>query len=244
MNNELELLNKEWYSIKEIAELSGYDLASLKYGENNLPTIMKKMSVNMEVNTRLGGYHNTQKFYSENVLKALKEYQIRNSAPNALKDKETAIEGNVSVIKNETVKSTIENLLDNPKTLNMLLTESLARTKALGIENKQLKDVIETQKPMVEGYTRIANSSGLKTIKEVANILGYGEKTYFALLRDKKILFKDNGVNLPMREYIESGYFEVKEEPFKRDGQTYLYSRVFVTAKGLLWLEKKTPKEA
>ena len=91
---------------------------------------------------------------------------------------------------------------------------------------------------------RIADSSGLKSIKEVADILGYGEKTYFATLRGLGILFKDNGVNLPKREYINQGYFEVKEEPYERNGNTYLYSRVYVTAKGLLWLEKKTPKVA
>lgn len=88
---------------------------------------------------------------------------------------------------------------------------------------------------------RIADSSGLKSIKEVADILGYGEKTYFAMLRGMGILFKDNGINLPKREYINSKYFEVKEEPYKKDGRTYLYSRIYVTAKGLLWLEKKTP---
>lgn len=89
--------------------------------------------------------------------------------------------------------------------------------------------------------TRIADSSGLKTIKETADILGYGEKNYFAMLRGMGILFRDNGVNLPKRGYIESGYFEVKEEPYEKNGKTYLYSRVYVTAKGLLWLEKKTP---
>ena len=88
---------------------------------------------------------------------------------------------------------------------------------------------------------RIADSTGLKTIKEVADILGYGEKTYFALLRDMGILFRENGINLPKREYINSGYFEVKEEPYERNGKTFLYSRIYVTAKGLLWLEKKTP---
>ena len=75
-------------------------------------------------------------------------------------------------------------------------------------------------------------------------LLGYGEKTYFATLRGLGILFKDNGVNLPKREYINQGYFEVKEEPYESNGNTYLYSRVYVTAKGLLWLEKKTPKVA
>lgn len=116
--------------------------------------------------------------------------------------------------------------------------EELAILKA---KNKEQALKLEEQKPMVEGYTRIADSSGLKSIKEVADILGYGEKTYFALLRGEGILFKENGLNLPKREYINSGYFEVKEEPYERNGKPFLYSRIYVTAKGLLWLEKKTP---
>ena len=91
---------------------------------------------------------------------------------------------------------------------------------------------------------RIASSNGLKTVKEVADILGYGEKSYFSLLRGEGILFRDNGINLPKREYIDRGYFEVKEEPYERNGATFVYSRIYVTAKGLLWLEKKTPKRA
>lgn len=93
---------------------------------------------------------------------------------------------------------------------------------------------------------RIANSNGLKTIQETADILGYGSSTYFDLLRGKGIIFKDKKTqtNLPKREYLDSGYFEVKEEPYERNGKTFLYTRIFVTAKGLLWLEKKTPRRA
>ena len=105
-----ELTNAKWYTIEELAELCGFTTETLKHGETNLNVVMKKMSVNIEVNVRLGGYHNTQKFYSENVLKALKEYQIKNSVNNATKNKETAIQGNVSFIQNQTVKQTIKTM--------------------------------------------------------------------------------------------------------------------------------------
>lgn len=245
MENGLKPFEQEedWYTIEDLASLSGISIETLKGGHSPLKSPDFGIGIKTESKIKNIGGHRNIRFYSKNVLKALKAYQIKNGASNAVKNKEVAVSGNISVIQNQTVKQTINNLLDNPETLNMLLQESLTRNKALGIENKQLKDVIETQKPMVEGYARIADSSGLKTIKEAANILGYGEKTYFAILRDMGILFRDNGINLPKREYIDSGYFEVKEEPYERNGQTYLYSRVFVTAKGLLWLEKKTPKE-
>lgn len=123
-----------------------------------------------------------------------------------------------------------------PKTFGEAL--QLAANQQICIERQQAE--IAEMKPMVDGYKRISESKGLKTLKEVADILGFGEKTYFAMLRDMGILFRENGTNLPKREYIKSGYFEVKEVPYERKGEPCLYTKVYVTAKGLLWLEKKT----
>ena len=66
--------NTKWYTIEELAELCGISTETLKKGDSPL----SKLSIDFKVESRLGGYHNTQKFYSENVLKALKEYQIKN----------------------------------------------------------------------------------------------------------------------------------------------------------------------
>lgn len=77
-------------------------------------------------------------------------------------------------------------------------------------------------------------------MQEVAKILHIGSKTLFAILRDKKIFYreKSNGVNIPIEKYIKQGLFEVKEEPYRKDGKDCVYTRIFATAKGLLWLEK------
>jgi phage antirepressor YoqD-like protein/AraC-like DNA-binding protein len=96
-----EVANAKWYTIEELAELCGISVETLKKGDSPL----LKLSVDFKVESRLGGYHNTQKFYSENVLKALKEYQIKNSVSNATKNKETAIQGNVSFIQKQTEKT-------------------------------------------------------------------------------------------------------------------------------------------
>ena len=108
-----ELEENEWYTIEELAALCGYDARTLKHSENNLASIADKMSLNLEVNTRMGGYHNTQKFYSEKVLKALKEYQLKNSVPNAVKDKETVSE------KTMTTKELAETLGVDVDTVNI-----------------------------------------------------------------------------------------------------------------------------
>lgn len=123
---------EKWYTIQELAELCGFSVDTLKYGEVNLNAIMEKMSINIDVNTRLGGYHNTQKFYSENVLKALKEYQIKNGVSNATKDKETEIKHRMLPTTSVAGSVTDENLMT---------TRELAET--LGVDVKTVQRIAE-----------------------------------------------------------------------------------------------------
>lgn len=192
-----------WYSIEDLASLTGFSVATLQTGEINLSAIMERMSINLDVNTQLGGYHNTRKFYSEKVLRALKEYQVRNAVPNATKEKSIVVEGNVSLVQQATVKQTIDNLLDNPETLNLLLSESLARNKALGIENKQLKEVVAQKTAVIN---RIADGKGCFTINQTAKALKlpYGNKKLFEKLKALGFLNMDNS---PRQQYVNDGSF-------------------------------------
>lgn len=224
--------NKQWYTIEELAKLCGFTTETLKYGEMNLNAIMKKMSINIEVNTHLGGYHNTQKFYSENVLKALKQYQIRNSTPNTLKEKGIAIQGNVSF----TINETIEKLMDNPETLNLILQKSLERNQKLGIENKQLKEIISEQKPKVDVYNRIADGKGCFTMNQAAKALKlpYGNVTLFRKLREMQLLNNDNS---PKQEQTNNGNFRVVVKFVNNEVGNK--SITLVTTKGLVYLSKR-----
>lgn len=106
-------------------------------------------------------------------------------------------------------------------------------------KNEAQRAKLEEQAPKVEVFDRIADSSGLKSMQEVAKILKIGVNTLFALLRDAGIFYRSNGVNVPHDEHIRRGRFEVKEEPFMRDGKPCAYTRIFVTEKGLVWLARK-----
>ena len=117
--------------------------------------------------------------------------------------------------------------------------EELATLRAKVAEQGQ---ILLEQKPKVETYNRIADSAGLNTMQETAGILGFGSNTLFAMLRGMGIFYITNNVNLPKREYINAGYFTVKEKSYRRNGNGWLSTRIFVTAKGLLWLEKITKK--
>jgi phage antirepressor YoqD-like protein len=127
---------------------------------------------------------------------------------------------------------------------NQVIANAMAILQRRNVElQKRVKEAerqLTEQAPKVATYNRIANATGLKSIQEVAKILHIGSKTLFAILRDKKIFYreKSNGVNIPVEKYIKQGLFEVKEEPYRKDGKDCVYTRIFATAKGLLWLEK------
>ena len=101
------------------------------------------------------------------------------------------------------------------------------------------KEKLAELAPKAAVYDKIADSSGLKTIQEVAAIFNIGSKTFFDNLRRDGILYVTGGTNLPKREHIEAGRFKVVEEPFKIGQITNVYSRIFVTPKGELWLAQK-----
>lgn len=145
-----------------------------------------------------------------------------------------------SQVKNTTTDlEVISNALSAFNALQEVYNRKETEYKATIAE--QEKKLIE-QKPKVKTYNRIADSKGLKTLQETAAILGMGSNVLFATLRGMNILYRSNGNNIPMRKYLERGYFEVKEEPYTRGGKDFLYSRTFVTNKGLLWLEQITKK--
>lgn len=218
--NELSLFSEKTVTTKELAEILKVDVKTIQR------TAEKLFDINVVKFISTGG--RPSMCFNETQATAIK-IELQNHSKVAQNGFSTMI------ISNDLEAWELQKRLDAYKD---------KRIAELQKENELQKQQIAEQKPKVDSYNRISNSTGLKTIQEVADILGYGSKTYFSLLRGEKILFLTNGINLPKREYIDSGYFEVKEVPYERNGQSCLYSKVYVTAKGLLWLEKKTPKRA
>ena len=57
--------SEKWYSLEEIAELCGYASAHAIQSNSNLLELLNRFSNSNAV--KFGGYHNTKKFYSEEV---------------------------------------------------------------------------------------------------------------------------------------------------------------------------------
>lgn len=121
----------------------------------------------------------------------------------------------------------------------MMMAKQVAEWQELRIQ--ELKKELEESKPKAIVYDRIADSAGLKTIQEIANIIGIGVNNFFKMLRDDGIFYKTNGINLPKSEYKK--YFEMREEPYMHGENSQVYTRIFANAEGELWLARKYGRE-
>ena len=124
---------------------------------------------------------------------------------------------------------TIEKVLLNPDTIIQLAT-------ALK-EERQRRLMLE---PKAMAFDTFMDGSNLQTMNDVAKCLGIGRNKLFEFLRKEKIMRANN---TPYQDYIDRGYFEVKEKPIQMGDSVINYAQTFVTAKGVSWLEKLLSKE-
>ena len=67
-----------------------------------------------------------------------------------------------------------------------------------------------------------------------------GRNRLFAWMRSRGILM---GGNIPYQEYIENGYFRVKESVYETNGQKRTYQQTFVTGKGQQYILSRLMRE-
>ena len=205
-----------YVTTKELSEVLGVDISTVKKS-------VKRMEEGGEILHHLtkDKYNNTCFVFNEEQATIIKQ--------------EIQKHHNLASRQIDTVSTEFEEnqIIRNAMAILELRDQRLqARIKELQNENMELA-------PKAEVYERISDSTGLKTIGETAKILGIGEKRLFAYLRSNGVFFYDNGINQVKQTYINSGYFQTKENPYVQNGITKLYTRIFVTSKGLIWLEKQ-----
>jgi len=110
--------------------------------------------------------------------------------------------------------------------------------------SRLLQEKIEEQKPQVDFAETVLKSQDVLLIRDVAKILSngsriIGEKRLFRLLRQKKIIMKNNQ---PYQRYINSHYFRLREGTNETKKRINLKVTPLVTAKGQIWLAKMIRK--
>ena len=103
------------------------------------------------------------------------------------------------------------------------------------------KRTIANQAPAVEFAKKIASAEKGVQISNFAKTLGLGPLKLFDQLREMRILMGGNGHrrNLPFQEYLDRGYFSVRESHYEANGETRLSFTPLITGKGQQWLTTK-----
>jgi prophage antirepressor-like protein len=95
---------------------------------------------------------------------------------------------------------------------------------------RKQNEQIAAMKPKAEAHDRFISGENLQTMSQVAKALGTGRNRLFKFLREQKILMSNN---MPYQQYIDRGYFEVKETPKELGGRQINFTQTYVTAKGV-----------
>ncbi|MVM33640.1 hypothetical protein GO755_26615 [Spirosoma sp. HMF4905] len=98
---------------------------------------------------------------------------------------------------------------------------------------------IEAAKPKLEQYKRTMDAEGYYTIAEVAKMIGTGQNRLFDFLRNDKILFYHRGHNQPYQQFVDQGWFMVRQKTFRRGDKEESYPQLFVTPKGVEAIRKR-----
>lgn len=123
----------------------------------------------------------------------------------------------------------------NPDTV-LMLAQNWKEEQQKRIEAEKRALIMQ---PKADFVDRAVDMGHLTDIGQAAKILKlpFGRNTLFKKLQEKGIFFK--GRNEPKQEYIQRGYFELREKEIPRDNHpAFMVTKVLVTQRGLFWLSK------
>lgn len=149
---------------------------------------------------------------------------------------EKALKFKISFIEAfNTLEKKLHQAMAVPTSFAEALELAAHQARELEAKDKQLA----IQAPKVSFADRVIDLGNLVDIGQAAKLLklSYGRNTLFQKLREMGVFFKNR--NEPKQEFIERGYFELRENEIKRDNHpSMMVTKVLVTQTGLFWLSK------
>lgn len=117
---------------------------------------------------------------------------------------------------------------------------ALLEAGRLALEVEQKNHLLAVQAPKVAFADRVAGDDKGVNIGNYARAVGLGQNVLFRAMREHRILMSGgNRHNLPFQDYIERGYFTVKEGTRTHNDETITTFTPMVTGKGQQWLTKR-----
>lgn len=124
-------------------------------------------------------------------------------------------------------------------TIPQTLPEALRMAAELAEEKQHLEQQLQLAAPKVDFADRVASANGI-LIGNYAKAVGLGQNTLFAWLRDNGVLISYGArKNVPKQQYIDSGYFSVKEVVVDVEGASKIRLTPHLTGRGQQWLTKR-----
>ena len=114
----------------------------------------------------------------------------------------------------------------------LLIQEMAAKQLELISENKRISETLSIAAPKAEFFDSFVDSTGLKSFRKLAKILGINERKFRQFLVENKIMYKQNGDWLPYAEHINAGRFVNKTG----DYQGHAFISTYFTPKGEVWI--------
>lgn len=99
---------------------------------------------------------------------------------------------------------------------------------------RQLNEKIRRDEPLVQFANQVADTENVIDIGKMAKLaneenIRIGRNALFRWLKGRKILMSNN---IPYQQFIDRGYFVVKESVYEQYGMQKTYQQTYVTGKG------------
>lgn len=109
----------------------------------------------------------------------------------------------------------------------------------------QLNDRIRRDEPKVKFADHVSDTTNLIDMNRMAKLcadhgIRIGRNRLFAWMRSRGILMMNN---IPYQEFIDNGYFRVKESVYECRGQMKTYQQTYVTGKGQQYILARLMRE-
>ncbi|GAB7918593.1 DNA-binding protein [Escherichia coli] len=118
-------------------------------------------------------------------------------------------------------------------------SEALRLAADLEDQKAELEKQLALAAPKVEFADRVGEASGI-LIGNFAKVVGIGPNKLFEWMRDHKILIASGSRrNVPMQEYMDRGYFTVKETAVNTNHGIQISFTTKITGRGQQWLTRK-----
>ncbi|PNH99255.1 phage antirepressor KilAC domain-containing protein [Vibrio diazotrophicus] len=123
-----------------------------------------------------------------------------------------------------------------PATFAEALQLAANQAKELEAKNQQLAIAV----PKAEFADAVAGADKGVLLGQFAKTLGLGPIAIFRILRELKVFMsRGSSYNLPYQEFVERGYFTVKQGTYETNSETRISHTAMITGKGEIWLRKK-----